>query len=372
MDAEGRFTAEVSEKGGHISRPSLDLAIKHYLDGGLYSKLARPQAVRRCIELAGVFEVEALRSRAPGATEGREVTAGIPRTPLARVRASQWLEMLEPRVRFERERMFGSPEPPFPPARWREAVAWIQEQHGSQREKYGEPEVPSDPGFENYRAAQNKLGRAARALSQLTGVPVSSKLMRRHLHYAHAPPPDVDASRIERCLVRGGGPLARLADFGEETSAATGCPPHEVTAWVLSGALPTFRRAAVAGRGSYVGLLDGPPYQAAGWQVVVRLYTPDLRHEDLRALHAQINAMWGTILEDADEWDPGIRPAAHGRVSDADAALLEIVRQLEGPGERHPRGFWRRVAAEWEAADRPAREPESLARRWRRLKKKLT
>ena len=299
------------------------------------------------------------------------------------------MEALEYRVRFERRHAFGDSAPPFDADHYDDAVTWIEDRIREQDERY-----PPEPEWATGRMGppersqkvfelKRKLERAAMGISRLTGLHYTHGRVDRRLRYVGRD--DVGRPVGRTVVVRGmTSSLVRLADLAENAASA-GLLEEEVVSWVLCGLRPRFRRAVVARGVNYIYRDESDPKGPAELPVPyvqITVFTPDLRHEDLRGLHRSIRRAWSRLDEDlgpAELVAPGVwRVARRGgspaapKLTPRDALLLEAIEAVGGYPESVPAGFWEEVAAEWARHGRfPSRDADSHARHWRRLQQKL-
>ena len=146
----------------------------------------------------------------------------------------------------------------------------------------------------------------------------------------------------------------------EQISRQSALPPDELTAHVLTDAIPILSRWSTTECNSYFTLPSG---QQINFRcVTVTFRTADLTFAELRERYDEIREYMGgkgvrsTGLEDLELWN--------------------LVEELGGPPQPYKgvRRFWLQVLERWNA-DHPEREPlkswEGLQKRYKRLRKRL-
>ena len=177
--------------------------------------------------------------------------------------------------------------------------------------------------------------------------------------------------------------LATLLDRAAESPTAS---PETVS---NKEARPEFPQAVVPATLEH--LLRAP-------QVTVEVYTPDIRHEDLRKLHGEIRQAWAALHSSAWEGVGRIReearrsardrgrerdrervfsvsqppriPTPRGRFTDYDRCLREILENMGGVPDMPPADFWKRVDERWVEEGYPSKNPDVHRRHHARMKSK--
>lgn len=360
------FRERVEQGAQHLSSEAVQRAVDYFLG---QAKVGRSH-VAGCVELAGLFtEVAGAKTDAPRADP-------LPSSPLGTYTGEAWVAALTPRVEEERGRLWGTPDPPWTPDQWQEAVRWLEEQEREGRRLLGVPEGEwTNEAADEVRAA---MAEHLPRLTKLTGWRTEIVYHRYQVRIFSRAEGRWTITSVEAF---GSTALRRIARFCAEVSEVTGFPEHDVAAWVLFGVAPVFRRAEVLGADyAYIDLggqaVEPDPETgdsgrriARSTSVSVVFRSPDVTHEDLRHAREALRRSWQ--LAGAPDVDD------RQRLTEADRALLTAWRQAGGPDGRRGQDFWRDVQQRWHvmaAADprlpSPPERSESIRRYWYLLEKK--
>ena len=288
----------------------------------------------------------------------------LPHTPLAELDTQRLLKPVAAAVRYVREKVFGSPNSPFPDDDVA-AERWITEQAEAYERRFRDGSLPPAPWADLDRA-RDALEDAGHLVRYNTDY-VTGKLYWRGSNGVIF----IDART---------GPLFEIRRAVWRLEFASGFEGYQLLRYTLTGVEPTFPRVRVMPRAIGMTVTVGP--------------TPEVHDEETGESLGFRGPVFGRIQRDTvqvtiqagDVTDEELRSVVRSvlgllggrerpRLTGNDLRLRRIVTEIghdpTAPGAWSLTGFWAKVAVAWNEEADEALRPRALSDRYRRLLKRL-
>ncbi|MEX1258508.1 MAG: hypothetical protein WEG36_12900 [Gemmatimonadota bacterium] len=356
------FREDVQMKARHLDEEAIEKAVRYHVEVAGRVGLAY---VAQCVQLAGMFAEQAGASPSPSPS----------RHPGDLHVGTEWIRLLSGRINAEREAIWSTPEPPWAPSDWEEAVLWLRIEEDRGREA-----LTALESSEEWRALKEGVERGVSALGQMAGEKVTLQRPRHWIRLLQRFGEEWRAVFVEAF---GSRPLRQLSIAAREIQEAAGFIDHEVSAWILFGIPPEFRPTSVELRHVSIRVpgwaevfVDGTPQWTPthgtipGKRVEVTLRSPYLTPDDYSALREEVRALWWSGADEEPE-------ESRARFTPTDRAFDRAWRDVGGPLRPRGKELWEDVRERWlalSASDPSFPEPPqsvaSVRRYFYRVKEK--